>query len=220
MDKVDFRRMVEGLRAKYSVTDGEAVLVPPVPSALEVKLNWFPKRYQLVTFSSYRFYGTAEQMSRQKKLVDCLRNGRPVVMYGNNGTGKTMLAFCAIRQQLMLGKDAVYTTLTDVVDGIKNCFSANINPIRVVDQYVKPDYLVIDEIDKGYGTETEFLNIFRIVNGRYNEKKSTVLISNASKDDVIKVVGQGAFDRIAEDGVVAFMDWPSYRGKEFPKEEW
>ena len=83
--------------------------------------------------------------------------------------------------------------------------------LRIIDKYVGYDYLVIDEMDKSYGSATEFLNIFRIVNGRYNAEKPTVLITNASTDDVIEIVGRSAYERIVEDGTAVKMDWDSYR---------
>ena len=211
MQKADFQSMIAGLKAKYVVEDGEAQLVPHAPSYAEIRLSKFPERYRNLTFADFRFHGTPEQMASQRKLVAFLKAGKPAVMYGNNGAGKTMLAFCAIREQLMAGRDAEYATMKDIIDLVKNCWSNGTSELRVIERYVRPDYLVIDELDKGYGSETEFLNIFAIVNRRYNDRKTTVLISNASRADVDVVVGKSVVDRIGEDGVMAPMTWDSYR---------
>jgi len=175
------------------------------------EISKFPKRYQDASFEAYEFYGTVEQQERQRRLVQFLQEGKSVVMYGNNGTGKTMLAFSSIRDKIVKGMSTRYVSLLDVIDEIKDTFSTGVSPLRIVEKYIGYDYLVIDEMDKSYGTPTEFINIFRILNGRYMDKKPTVLITNASKDDVISIVGRSSYERIVEDGTAVNMNWDSYR---------
>lgn len=175
------------------------------------EISKFPKRYQDASFEAYEFYGTVEQQERQRRLVQFLQEGKSVVMYGNNGTGKTMLAFASIRDKIVKGMSTRYVSLLDVIDEIKDTFSTGVSPLRIVEKYIGYDYLVIDEMDKSYGTPTEFINIFRILNGRYMDKKPTVLITNASKDDVISIVGRSSYERIVEDGTAVNMNWDSYR---------
>ena len=69
------------MKVKYVHEDGDSVL----------RRSPFPERYRNLTFADFRFHGTPEQMASQRKLVAFLKAGKPAVMYGNNGAGKTML---------------------------------------------------------------------------------------------------------------------------------
>lgn len=207
-----FDELLSKMKKKYS--DSEESFEPEeiaYQTIIESKIMGFPKRYRDASFDKYQLVGTPEQQQRQKKLIWFLRANKPVVMYGNNGTGKTMLAFASIREQIEQSKSASYVSLLDIIDEVKETFGTGTSALRIIDKYVGYDYLVIDEMDKSYGSATEFLNIFRIVNGRYNAEKPTVLITNASTDDVIEIVGRSAYERIVEDGTAVKMDWDSYR---------
>ena len=213
-----FEELIAKMERKYEAGDKfEPEEISP-QAMIESKLMDFPKRYRDASFDKYEFTGTAEQQRRQNNLVRSLKADRPVVMYGNNGTGKTMLAFASIREQILKGKSAKYVSLLDLIDEVKETFSTSVSPMRIVEKYVNYDYLVIDEMDKSYGSATEFLNIFRIVNGRYIAEKPTVLITNASVNDVIEIVGRSVYERIVEEGTSVSMDWASYRGKKLIKE--
>jgi DNA replication protein DnaC len=181
-------------------------------SAIDVRLNLFPPRYRDAQFSKYELVGTEEQKSKQVKLIQYLRGMNSVIMYGNNGTGKTLLAYASMRDKIEKGYSPIYITFLDLMTIIKESYGTNgASPIRLIEEYKRCDYLVIDEIDKSYGTTNEFLILNQIVNARYSNRKPMVLISNSGTTDIIEVLGKSTFERIVEDGPAVYMDWPSYR---------
>jgi DNA replication protein DnaC len=185
-------------------------------------ISKMPARYRDFCFEDYVFYGTDEQMKRQQKLIEYLKDGKSLVMYGNNGTGKTMLAFSSMKNQLSLDKTVKYITFMEIMDEVHQYFGTDKAIGELVSFYSGFDYLVIDEIDKSYGSKSELINLFRIVNNRYNEETPTVLITNAGQVDatdsdgnmrlgVINSIGRSSYERIVEDGTAIYMDWESYR---------
>ena len=74
------------------------------------------------------------------------------------------------------------------------------------------DLLVIDEVGAQFGSDTEKLFIFDIIDGRYQDMKPTILISNLDIAGIKDVIGERCVDRLREGGgsMIAF-NWESSR---------
>lgn len=177
----------------------------------EARLKEFPRRYVDKTFSNFTVSTKA-----QRDIVEHLKAGRSAVIYGGNGTGKTHLAFAAVRNQIETGKNAKYIIAFDFFNAIKNSFSNN-KTDDVMERYECFDYLVIDEVDKSFGTATEFIYLYTLVNRRYNKLLPTVLITNASEKDLVSVIGCSSLSRVAGDGAIIELHGQDYRKNQRPE---
>lgn len=164
-----------------------------------------PTRFKDATLASFQC-----SSDKQKKVVEFLKEGRSAVIYGSNGTGKTHLAYAACRHQIAIGKKAEYVMAFDFFNKIRKSFGSG-NTEEVLRYYIRFDYLVIDEVDKTQGTPTEFMYLYALINSRYNEMRSTVLITNASPGEFGAIIGQSALDRVASDGKVIELTGDNYR---------
>ena len=82
----------------------------------------------------------------------------------------------------------------------------------LIEFYSRLDLLVIDEVGVQFGSDTEKMFMFDIIDGRYQEMKPTILISNLAIEGIKKLMGERIIDRLREDGGKAVsFDWPSYR---------
>jgi DNA replication protein DnaC len=168
-----------------------------------LRLERIPKRYAEATFESFQVSN-----SIQAEVIKFLKTGRSCIIFGPNGTGKTHLAFSAIKYQIYQDRDAWYTLAADYFDLIRKSFS---QPEPELKNYESCDYLVIDEVDKAYGSQTEFIALYRLINHRYNDMKPTVLITNSNQGELVDVIGSSTFDRIREDGKVFLLNGESWR---------
>jgi len=80
------------------------------------------------------------------------------------------------------------------------------------------EYLVIDEIDKTQGTPMEYAYLYSLINKRYNEMRSTILITNAKPDEFAAIIGQSALDRVASEGKVIDLTGENYRQRKHLRE--
>jgi len=148
---------------------------------------------------------------------DALENGRCLVLLGRPGTGKTHLAVAALVSVTMKGCTGRYTTIFDIMSKIRSTFGKDRRQSedQVIESYVRPDLLVVDEIGKQAGTDFEAAIFFALVNKRYSERKPMLLISNLDEAGFKAFLGDSIIDRLREHGgrLIKF-NWPSSRGEE------
>ena len=70
--------------------------------------------------------------------------------------------------------------------------------------------MVIDEIGK-FESKEEVKYLFMIINERYENKRSTVLISNKTKTELAEYLGMPTFDRFVENCMSIEFNFDSYR---------
>lgn len=181
-----------------------------------------PPRFQEASFDSYQPVNQKAQ-----KLLGTLREyaarfdqhralGLSLILCGKTGTGKTHLS-CAVLRALAFehGVCGKYCTAYRAVQEIRASYkSSDVTELQVLKEFIRPDLLVLDEIGVQYGTDFEQLLLFSLLNGRYEELKPTIVISNLSLEEVIHYLGDRVYDRLRENGggVLAF-DWGSWRQK-------
>lgn len=141
------------------------------------------------------------------------RNTGSIIMNGGVGTGKTALCTCIIKE-LATTKRVGIIKMVDMIRNLKGTWSKNSDTTesRLIDWYVSQDLLVLDEVGMQHGSDTEKMFIFDVIDGRYQEMKPTILISNLAIAGIKDLIGERVIDRLREDGgkLVSF-DWPSYR---------
>jgi len=164
-----------------------------------------PPRFKDATFSSFKC-----STDKQRRTVEYLKTGGSAVIYGSNGVGKTHLAYATCEYQARQGKVAGYVLAFDFFNKIRKSFSDGTTE-DVMNRYSNYQLLVIDEIDKTQGTQTEFMYLYSLINERYNYMRSTILITNAKPDEFAAIIGQSALDRVASEGKVIDLTGENYR---------
>lgn len=144
-----------------------------------------------------------------------LQTGRSLVFCGATGTGKTHLAIGVLRHVLEKGGTGLYTTAADLVGSIRATYArgADRTEQQVIDELVRVDVLVIDEIGRGLDTVHETTQLFRVLDGRYRRAcKPVLLVSNLTKPKLQEFLGDALTDRLREGGgALLVFDWASQR---------
>ncbi len=179
-----------------------------------------PKRYLNRTFANYKNTDNKQKQALKitkdyaNNFAERLENGSGLILQGKPGTGKTHLA-CAIANQVIVnGYSARFTTVMQLVRAIRATWKRDSERTedQVLDAIIGYDLLIIDEIGVQYESESEKLILFDVLNGRYENVKPTILLTNLVGVAVNTCIGERNVDRITEGGgsSVSFT-WQSYR---------
>lgn len=140
-----------------------------------------------------------------------------VVLLGNNGVGKSMLARNVAHQALIRGHTVRFTTAGELLGDLA-ALDSDAALRRRLRHYASPDLLVIDEIGYLSYSNRHADLLFELVSRRY-ETKSTLVTTNKSFAEWSTVFPNAAcvvslVDRLVHHSEVIVIEGESYRLKE------
>lgn len=119
--------------------------------------------------------------------------GTGLYILGVCGSGKTSLA-CAVAQKLFDAKRKVkVTTAIDMLGDIQETFDNNSSTNSVVADFINYDLLVIDDMGKESAGDWALRTLFRILNARYGEMRSTIITSEYEPADLGRRMSRQGF---------------------------
>lgn len=160
--------------------------------------------------------GQHKALEACKQFVGDVSNSRPannMFLIGSVGTGKTHLA-SSIIQELYDTKRVRMIRVIELIRILKETWQrGSENTERdVISFFGEIDVLVLDEVGIQFGSETERMFMFDIINTRYDNMLPTILISNLDINNLKEILGEQAVDRLREDGgKVLVFNWESQR---------
>lgn len=189
---------------------------------IELRLNkaGIPKKFRDRNLNNYiadtpekqRSLSVAKNYSENFK--EYRKTGKTLIFSGKAGTGKSHLAI-AIAQSVMPRYTSLYINALDAVRMIRDTWrkDSEMSETQVLDMLGSIDLLIIDEVGVQYGTDSEQMLMFDIINRRYRDSMPIILLTNLGKDGLSEYLTERSFDRLRENGIWVSFDWESYRGK-------
>ena len=149
--------------------------------------------------------------------LDFLKDATNVVLVGQNGTGKTMLAQNIAHQTLVAGQTALCTTSGQLLGDLA-ALDSDSALRRRLHHYARPTLLAIDEVGYLSYSNRHADLMFELVSRRY-QNKSTLITTNRSFTEWKEVFPNAAcvvslVDRLVHRAEIIVIEGESYRAKE------
>lgn len=163
------------------------------------------EKFEQASFEKFNIVkGTENAFKLSKRFVKEvdteLWKGVALMLWGEAGNGKSLLAASVANELESKGKTVVFISMPNLLQKIRNTF--NNNNRETENEIMKAlhtcDLLIIDDIGAEKITDWVEDVIFRIVDGRYTRKKQIFITSNLSPEDLGKKIGFRSMDRLTE----------------------
>lgn len=176
-----------------------------------------PKRFTTRRFENYRILKESQKAaftivrSYADCFEKCFKKGGGLILAGKPGTGKTHLAVAIANQVIENGHSVLFVSAMQALRSVKESYQHG-NEQMIINRFLSFDLLIIDEVGVQFGTETEKLIFFEILNGRYEAMLPTIIVSNLTESELSFYLGVRILDRLQEGGgAFVRFDWDSYR---------
>lgn len=182
---------------------------------VEQKIN--PVPYPALPERHKRFkpdQSTSQDWTRLYEALNAkIYNGITMALIGQRGSGKSQLGVCLVKSCCDNGKESDYKKAFEVFLRIRSAMRTDgDSEMSAVSEFLKPHLLVIDAFEVRGDTSFENRIMDHIIDKRYDAMKTTIIISNDTKDNLIKTLGESVCDRMRESGGIVEMNWKSFRG--------
>lgn len=148
------------------------------------------------------------------KLEAKIMGGVTVGIVGQRGCGKTQLGVALIKNVCFAGRYCLYRKAIEIFIRLRSAMKSEYDSERsIIDELVSPFLLVIDAFEVRGETDFENRIIDHIIDRRYDAMKSTIIISNDTKEKLMQVLGESVCDRMRESGGIVEMNWSSFRAQ-------
>jgi DNA replication protein DnaC len=180
-----------------------------------LKAAKLPVRVCLDDFDYTAHRSITKTQIRELQSLGWLKEGRPLLIIGQTGVGKSFIAQAIALQVCQHGRSALYMNVTTWLENLALARSSG-TYLRYRDKLAKPDVLVLDDVGMRKLTATEAQDLCEILEER-SLGKSIVFTTQLPLDHWAEVIADPVIadairDRLQHAALTITITGTSYRG--------
>lgn len=152
------------------------------------------------SFDAIDFGRNVENLLEAYQSTVLLMDGELVglLLEGEAGLGKTLLAACAVQALRKRKQPARFVFVPDLMADLRRCVAENRSADMYLESYARVGFLVLDDFGRGRPKPTPFEldAITRLIQARYQGSEPFMITTNLSFDEVRENYGYGLADRM------------------------
>jgi DNA replication protein DnaC len=184
-------------------------------AARRLQAEKLPVRASLDDFDYTAKRSITKSQIREIHSLGWLKEGRPLVLIGQTGVGKSYIAQAVALHVCQQGRSALYMSVTTWLENLNLARSSG-TYLRYREKLVKPDVLILDDIGMRKLTATEAQDLCEILEER-SFGKSTVFTTQLPLEHWAEVIADPVIadairDRLQPAALMITITGESYRG--------
>lgn len=182
-----------------------------------------PERFLDRTIDTFRpVDGSRTAYEASKRYIDTLpvrlSEGAGMLLWGTNGNGKTHLAAATFHAAKAIGASAIFVCVPELFKRLKATFDedSRYTEHELTAPLMDAKLLVLDDLGQEKASAWVQEKLFTVINARYEAKRSIVVTTNRTPEQLEDRIGRASLDRLM--GLCRFFEVtaPSRRWDEAP----
>lgn len=191
------------------------------------------ERYDACSLASFVVDGPEDVCKRKAAAVATVKefgsrlreqrdSGGNLMLYGPPGTGKDHLLVALMRHAVLsFGMNVHWCNGQTLFGDFRDNIDRDVSERELLAKYMRPDVLAISDPVPPSGEISNYAKsmLYRIIDDRYRKLRCTwVTVNVATAKEAESSLSGPVFDRLRDNAVTVFCNWPSFRSTRKP--EW
>jgi DNA replication protein DnaC len=145
------------------------------------------------------------------KLDEYVDSGMGLYLWGDMGTGKTLIATLVLKELIKKGYDCYSITFEKTIEQFTKTWGDNEEKELFSKRFIRSRALLLDDLGKEYRNKLSPTTFDNLLRSRVQEERPTLVTTNMKPSEVQSVYGVGALSMLVEQSIEVPLTGADFR---------